>query len=151
MLLRKCSDIAHNYKTLFRPPPPPPPPPPPIPENSVKALKVNDLTEIQRSVLHFLQRFMKYLNQKEFCRFLKFVTGGDVLPEHPIQVTFTENIVQAPRSRTCVPQLELQDTYNCYNEVAEEFTSILNCSDSFLFLIYLDFSLDLKEVNFLYN
>ena len=32
----------------------------------VKALKVNDLTEIQRSVLHFLQRFIKSLNQKDF-------------------------------------------------------------------------------------
>ena len=98
----------------------------------VKALKVNDLTEIQRSVLHFLQRFIKSLNQKDLCRFLKFVTGGDILPDHPIQVIFMENIVRAPRSRTCVPQLELQGIYNCYNKLAEEFTNILNCSDSFL-------------------
>ena len=99
----------------------------------VKALKVNDLTDIQRSVLHFLHGFIKSLNQKDLCRFLKFVTGGDILPDHPIQVISTENIILAPRSRTCVPQLELQDTYNCYNKLAEESTNILKSSDSFLF------------------
>ena len=135
MFLRKRSDIARDYKTLFG-----------TPKNSVnfikraptsrrvvKALKINDLTDIQRSVLNFLQRFIKSLNRKDLCRILKFVTGCDILPDRPIQVIFTENIVRAPRSRTCVPQLELQDTYNCYNELAEEFTNILNSSDSFLF------------------
>ena len=100
----------------------------------VQALKVNDLTEIQKNVLHFLERIIKFLNQKDLCWFLKFVTGGDILPEHPIQVIFTENIIRAPRLRTCVPQLELQDTYNCYNELAEEVINTLNSSDSFLFL-----------------
>ena len=99
----------------------------------MKALKVNDLMDIQRSVLHFLQGFIKSLNEKDLCRFLKFVTGRDILPDHPIQVIFTENIIRAPRSRTCVPQLEQQDTYNCYNKLAEESTNILKSSDSFLF------------------
>ena len=99
----------------------------------VKALKVNDLTDIQRSVLHFLQGFIKSLNQKDLCRFLKFVTGGNIFPDHPIQVISTENIIRAPRSRTCIPQLELQDTYNCYNKLAEESTNILKSSHLFRF------------------
>ena len=38
---------------------------PPTSCRVVKALKANDLMEIQRSVLHFLQRLIKSLNQKD--------------------------------------------------------------------------------------
>ena len=79
----------------------------------------NDISEAQRSVVMHLHRYIKSCDKKDLSVFLKFITGGGLMPDGKILVKFTDQAPRAPRSRTCVPQLELQDTYSCYNELSE--------------------------------
>ena len=90
------------------------------------------MNDQQRVILSYLTQFIKTLERKELCRFLRFVTGFDNMPDE-INVVFSHQTVRAPRARVCTAQLELSDDYSCYPELAEEFNNILNNSDSFRF------------------
>ena len=100
----------------------------------VKLLKLEEeCNDIQRAVFNHLTRFIKSLDKKDLLSFLRFVTGGDILPQHAIKVRFCEQVPRAPRARSCVPSLEIADTYTCYNDLAEEFVNVLKSPDSYLF------------------
>ena len=92
----------------------------------------SDMSDSERNTLNHLTRYIKSLAGTELERFLHFVTGGNIVPDK-IQVEFQLQETRAPRARTCVPQLELCNSYSCYNELAEEFSHILKAADSFLF------------------
>lgn len=90
-------------------------------------------TGVQLRVLGYLKQFIKSLDQKDILLFLRFVTGGDLLPEQ-IDVEFSSGVVPImPRVRTCIPSLQLPEEYTCYNELGQDFSNILKSTDSFLF------------------
>ena len=100
----------------------------------IKALEhAENLTDAHTSTFNHLTRFFRTLSKESLIRFLRFATGGDILPDNSISVQFAEHIPRAPRSRTCVPMIEMSETYDCYNSLSEEFINILNNPDSFSF------------------
>ena len=64
--------------------------------------------------------------------FYSFLTGSSIILCKIITVTFTtvEGKSRRPIVHTCGPSLELPSTYQYYNELAEEFTALLNAKDS---------------------
>ena len=99
----------------------------------VKLLQFQEnITEKQHEVKSFLIKYLKSLTIDNLKRFLVFVSGSDNLPDG-LDVVLVEQIYRAPCARVCVNQLELSDNYTCYNELAEEFTNVLNSADSFSF------------------
>ena len=99
----------------------------------VKLLQFQEnITEKQHEVKSFLIKYLKSLTIDNLKRFLVFVSGSDNLPDG-LDAVFVEQIYRAPCARVCVNQLELSDNYTCYNELAEEFTNVLNSADSFSF------------------
>lgn len=64
------------------------------------------------------------------------MTGADTITVEKIIITFVEvsGVKRQPIFRTCGPTLELPNTYNCYNELAEEFSHILRGNVSFDFV-----------------
>lgn len=64
--------------------------------------------------------------------FYSFLTGSSIILCKTITVTFTtvEGKSRRPIVHTCGPSLELPSTYQYYNELAEEFTALLNAKDS---------------------
>lgn len=98
----------------------------------VKLLAANPSNDNQNDIFSHLKQFVKSLSAHDLAMFLKYVTGGDILPNDNIKVVFTEDVPRAPRARTCIPQLELQSSYNCYNELAEEFMNVLKNPEFFV-------------------
>lgn len=105
----------------------------PTPSKIVKALDVQKgLDAKQQKVVTFLIKFIKSLDNKDLRLFLRFVTASDNMSSS-IKVRFCKQNMRAPRSRVCVTQLELDDTYQYFNELSEEFYSLLRNPDSFRF------------------
>ena len=110
-------------------------------EKQPTAKKVNKLfiasvsTDAERQSLDFLKRYVKSLEKKALERFLHFLTGSDVLTCDSIEITFTtlHGFSRRPIAHTCGPTLELPTTYECFAELAEEFTSIMRESTSWSF------------------
>ena len=100
----------------------------------VKCLNCSPASDQESSVLGHLSRYVKSLSQENMRKFLQFVTGGDLMPDGQITLEFVENQKpRAPVDRTCVPMMELSNSYANYNELAQEFNHILNNRESFLF------------------
>ena len=108
----------------------------PTNEKVIRALKVstNDTkNDAKRNVISHLHRCIKSLNKKDLALFLRFVTGADIMPEFEIVVAFITCPPLVPRSRTCIPQVELHETCGHYNELAEAFENVLKSPESFFF------------------
>ena len=99
----------------------------------IKCLDVSPENDSQRSVVNHVHRFIKSRDKRELATFMRFITGSDIMPEINISVVFVTQLFRAPIARSCVPMLELADTYTCYNELAEEFSAVLNNQESFQF------------------
>ena len=84
-------------------------------------------------MISHLHRCIKSLNKKDLALFLRFVTGADIMPEFEIVVAFITCPPLVPRSRTCIPQVELHETCGHYNELAEAFENVLKSPESFFF------------------
>ena len=104
----------------------------PTPTKVVKKLLFSDeLNEGQKQVSDFLKKYIKSLDKKDLKLFLRFVVGSGNMPME-INV-FCKQTIRAPRSRLCINQLELEESYQYFNELAEEFTAILTDPNSFRF------------------
>ena len=75
------------------------------------------------------------MSNDDLLLFLRFVSGADVIMEKNIQAVFNEVKLRAPRTSTCVPQLEVNRSYNNYNKFAEECMKILRYLESSHFYI----------------
>ena len=60
------------------------------------------------------------------------MVGSNDIPV-AVNVVFCKQTIRAPRSRVCINQLELDESYQYINELAEEFTAILRGQNSFRF------------------
>ena len=80
---------------------------------------------------------MQSLNGSDLGDLLQFLTGSNIILCKTITITFTTLEGKSRRAivHTCGPSLELPSTYQCYNELAEGFTALLNAKDSWSFNI----------------
>ena len=98
----------------------------------IKCLKFDSKNENERNIFNYLSKYLKSISKDDLSLFLRFVTGGDLLPDH-IDIEIVHQEPRAPRARTCAAILTLSPTYSCFNELAEEFGSILKSPESFAF------------------
>lgn len=103
----------------------------------VKLLSASPVTDAERESLEHLKRFIKNLKEDGLSAFLQFTTGSNCITCEHIEVTFTnlDGFARRPIAHTCAPMLELPTTYISFNELSEEFTSILREISSWEFNI----------------
>lgn len=105
---------------------------------NAKALQPKTNNESEKQSFEFLKQFIKSLDRSSLKGFLKFVTGSDVLlKDQKISVAFylVDGLARRPIAHTCGPLLEVPCTYQSYNELAEEFTSIMREKEGWTFNI----------------
>ena len=90
-------------------------------------LSANPSTDAERECLSHLKRFIKSLDDSMLRLFLKFITGSDTLAVEKVDIGFNEEIGfgRRPIAHTCGPLLVIPASYQSYNELSEEFSSIL--------------------------
>jgi len=78
--------------------------------------------------LDYLKRYVKNLPLAELNKLLRLMTGSDMIVVEKIDGIFTSSVgfQRRPIFHTCSPSMELPKTYGSYNELTEEFNSILN-------------------------
>ena len=104
----------------------------------IKALQPKANSESEKQSFEFLKQFIKSLDRSSLKGFLKFVTGSDVLlKDQKISVAFyvVDGLARRPIAHTCGPLLEVPCTYQSYNELAEEFNSIMREKEGWTFNI----------------
>ena len=109
----------------------------PTPKKVVKMLNASPTNDVERNTLEYLKRFIKSLGGNVLA-FLQFTTGASVILQgKQIDVSFTrlDGLSRRPIAHTCGPLLEVPTTYQCYNELVEEFTAILHEKSAWAFNI----------------
>ena len=104
----------------------------------IKALQPKANNESEKQSFEFLKQFIKSLDRSSLKGFLKYVTGSDVLlKDQKISVAFyaVDGLARRPIAHTCGPLLEVPWTYQSYNELAEEFNSIMREKEGWTFTI----------------
>ena len=93
----------------------------------IKLLKCEPNNDAENQCMAFLKQYIKSLRDQSLTQFLQFTTGSDIIVTEQIKVEFvvTQGFARRPIAHTCAPLLELPSTYQCYNELAEEFSNIL--------------------------
>lgn len=93
----------------------------------IKLFKCEPSKEAENQCFDFLKQYIKSLQGQSLTRFLQFTTGSDIIVTEQIKVEFvvTQGFARRPVAHTCSPLLELPSTYQCYNDLAEEFSNIL--------------------------
>jgi len=99
----------------------------------ISCLNAKQSTAEEVAVHGFFVKYLKSLNKKDLCLILRFITGGDMLPDQ-IEIEFVPNQTPCmPRAQTCSSVLVLSTDYGCFNELKEQFTNILSHPTSFRF------------------
>ena len=109
----------------------------PTPKKVIKMLDASPENDAQRISLEHLTRFIKSLGSN-VAAFLQFTTGASVMVDgQKLKVSFNEltGFARRPVAHTCAPMLELPSTYQCYNELVEEFSAILREKSAWAFNI----------------
>lgn len=109
----------------------------PTPKKVVKILHASPINDAERNIFEHLKRFVKSL-EGNVLAFLQFTTGASVLLQGTqIEVSFTQldGLSRRPIAHTCGPLLEIPSTYQCYNELVEEFSAILQEKSAWSFNI----------------
>lgn len=109
----------------------------PTPKKVVKMLNASPTNDAERNTLEYLKRFIKSLGGN-ISAFLQFTTGGSVILQgKQIEISFTQlnGLSRRPIAHTCGLLLEIPSTYQCYNELVEEFTAILHEKSAWAFNI----------------
>jgi hypothetical protein len=109
----------------------------PTPKTVAKLFQSIPATDNERECFAHLKRFVKSLDDSMLGVFLQFVTGSNIITVDNIEVVFTEDggAGRRPFAHTCAPLLRLPSTYTCYNELSEEFSSVLREASAWAFNI----------------
>jgi hypothetical protein len=96
----------------------------------VASISVEATSEAERESLKHLKRYIKGLDASKLSKFLRFVTGSDIMLFDHIQVSFTtlEGNQRRPIAHTCNFLLELPSTYQSFPELRENFNAVLEAS-----------------------
>ena len=107
----------------------------PTAKKVLKILDASPETEAQRIAFDHLVRYIKSLGSNVGA-FLQFTTGADIVIDgQKLKISFTElnGFQRRPIAHTCGPLLELPCTYQYYNELVEEFSSLLREKSAWTF------------------
>lgn len=104
----------------------------PTTKKVIKLLVATPSDDAQRNCLDNLKRYIKSLNESSLKRFLQFTTGSNLVTVRSILVTFStlDGALRRPIAHTCGPTLEVPTAYQTYNELAEEFSNVINNKES---------------------
>ena len=82
---------------------------------------------IGKGKLCYLKKFIRGISNDDLSKFLRYVTGVDVICIDKITVGFNELYGAERRviAHTCGPLLELPTTYDCNVKFKEEFLNLL--------------------------
>ena len=101
-----------------------------IPTNRLvlNMLRCTPLSQVESQVFEYLRRFVRGLDDRSLKRFLRFVTGADVLCVPTITVDFCDirGLQRRPVAHTCGAVLELPKSYSSYPEFRNEFQNVLD-------------------------
>lgn len=92
-----------------------------------KLFVCNPENDREKEVFEYLKRFLRGLNGETLAKFLRYVTGADMLCVQKIDVMFN-NLSGCERrivAHTCGPTVELPRLYDSFLEFKEEFHAIL--------------------------
>lgn len=91
-------------------------------------LKASPSTKEESASFGFLQRFVRGRNMKQLVKFLRLLTGSDVVCVEKIDVTFVVRYGKGriPSIHTCGPTLELPSTYVNFPDFRTEWESIMD-------------------------
>ncbi len=109
----------------------------PSPKKVVKLFIGAPSNDAERQAFDHLKRYVKNLSEDTLKLFLQFTTGSDLLVTDSITVSFTsiDGAARRPIAHTCGPVLEVPCTYLSFNELVEEFSSIMSNRESWSFTI----------------
>lgn len=101
----------------------------PTSTNLLKNLQCPDKddSEIKRKVFGFLKKFIREADQMLCTKFLRFVTGSDIITDY-ININFTsakDNYSRSPVAHTCTNTLDLPMSYDRFIDLRSEINSIL--------------------------
>ena len=93
----------------------------------VRALRAEVMHEVQQQALDFLKRSIRSFDDSLLKRFLRFVTGSDVMNVPDITIHFNDLYGGERRflSRTCIAAFEVPITYDSFNSFLSELTAQL--------------------------
>ncbi len=99
----------------------------PTPRKILDLIQASPQKENEREVMQFLRWYIRGLDPMQIQRFLRFVTGADVITVDKIEVNFVTlaGAARRPVARTCAPVLELPCSYENFCELCEDFQNIL--------------------------
>lgn len=101
----------------------------------VKLLDAQPQNGAEQESFNHLKRYIKNLQGKDLEIFLQFVTGSSTITCDSINIYFTtlEGLERRPVIHTCGPTIELPSTYQSFNELSEEFSTLIRDKKSWLF------------------
>lgn len=95
----------------------------------INLLEVNPSDDAERDIIGYLKRYIKGLDSANIKKFLRFLTGSDIIVVDVIKIQFIKNVTpfaRRPIAHTCGPVLELPVLYNNFCELREDFSNILS-------------------------
>ena len=93
----------------------------------LKLLSAQPGNDAERESFEHLKRYIKSLTDGALSAFLQFTTGSDIIICDSLEVIFVsvDGFARRPIAHTCKPSLESPSTYQSFNELSEEFSSVL--------------------------
>ncbi len=107
----------------------------PTAKKVIKLLQAETTSELERSTLDHLKRYIRSLEGKALERFLHFISGSDCLACDSIEITFNalSGLQRRPIAHTCGPRLEIATTYESFGDLASEFNNIMKDEQAWSF------------------
>ena len=94
-------------------------------------LKADPKGDSERECLKYLQRYIRGLDKVFLLKFLRFVTGTNIvsnISKLPVSFIKMQDFQRRPIAHTCGPLLEISDTYRNFCELREEFQHVLSAN-----------------------
>ena len=91
-------------------------------------LTADPKSDSERECLKYLQRYIRGLDKVFLLKFLRFVTGTNIvsnISKLPVSFKKMQDFQRPPIAHTCGPFVEISDTYRNFYELREEFQHVL--------------------------
>lgn len=126
--LKKYGEFWHNcdFKTLFELQRP-------TPDKVVNCFTTNEnLTNEQEKVLHYLEMFVRCLDDETLSKFLFFITGSHQMPPHiKIEFNCLSGLSRIPKVSTCTNTLQLSVNYHSCQDLKKELITYIQAEDTY--------------------
>lgn len=110
----------------------------PTPNKVANCLKVEDnLTNEQSNVLHFLEMYIRCLDEEKILQLVFLVTGSYQMPDF-LKIEFTDlvGLAQRPTFSTCTNTVYIPSTYSTYQQLKNDFDLCLNSEEAYIYNAY---------------